>query len=44
MILSYWISLFSGLSFFVTPLVAARGRLYMLFWVLAVVIGIYSFG
>ena len=25
------------------PLVAARGRLYMLFWVLAIVIGIYSF-
>ena len=28
---------------FVTSLVAARGRLYMLLWVLAVVIGIYSF-
>ena len=25
------------------PLVAAQGRLYMLFWVLAIVIGIYSF-
>ena len=32
-------------SVFLLPsLVAARGRLYMLFWVLAVVIGIYSFG
>ena len=29
--------------FFVTPLVAAWRRLYMLLWVLAVVIGIYSF-
>ena len=32
-------------SVFLLPsLVAARGRLYMLFWVLAIVIGIYSFG
>ena len=41
---SFLLDIYLLWSVFVVFLVAAWGRLYMLFWVLAIVIGIYSFG
>ena len=38
----FLLSIYLLWSVFVAPLVVARGRLYMLLWVLVIVIGIYS--